>query len=119
MIYFTLLVVVLLAFKLGWDYYAKNVRKRIIDHRRSAVIDGVLYTVCLLYFGLNFGWFFIALSFRWIFFDLFFNLLNKDAWNHYGTSSLLDKILIKTGKYHLLIKLIPILAGLIIVLCLN
>ena len=114
MICFLIAVNFLLAFKLGWDYYAKNVQKRIINHQRSAIIDGAIYTACILYFGLDYGWFFIALSFRWILFDLLFNLLNKDKWNHYGTSSVLDKFLSKTGKWHLVIKLIPAIVGIIL-----
>ena len=118
---FILIVVILLGIKLAWDWKAKNQEKRIINHARSAMVDGGIYVLSswILFLPnayLIAGAVILALSFRWIAFDILFNLLNKDKWDHYGTSSVLDRFMTKAGKYHLLIKAIPVVVG--IVLCL-
>ena len=117
---FVLIVNLLLVFKVIWDYQAKNKEHRIVNHGKSAVIDGVIYVFAA---WILHGWdhivplTLIAVGYRWVVFDIVFNLVNKDAWNHYGKSALLDRFLTKTGKFHLLIKLIPIILG-IVLLCL-
>lgn len=116
---YTLIVNGLLAFKLIWDYQAKNKEHRVINHGRSALIDVAIYIISgyLIYkdFRIVGAILLISLGYRWIMFDIIFNLLNKDKWNHYGESSLLDKILKKTGKFHLVIKALPIILGLILI----
>lgn len=115
-IYYIIIVNILLAFKLWWDYRAKNVQHRVINHELSALIDGFIYLISgFLLFGFNIGAIFlITLSYRWIFYDLGYNLLNKEEWNHYGESSKLDIFLKKTGRWHIVIKLIPAIIGIII-----
>ena len=114
---YAIIVNLLLAFKVIWDYQAKNEEHRIINHGRSAIIDGAIYVLAA---WLLHGWVYIipltliAVGYRWIVFDLAFNLANRDKWNHYGTSSVLDRFLTKMGNYHLLIKAIPVVAGLLI-----
>ena len=116
---YTIIFVLLLVFKVIWDYQAKNKDHRIINHGRSAVIDGSIYVLSA---WLIYGWeliiplTLIAVGSRWVLFDLAFNIANGDKWNHYGTSSVLDRFLTKAGKYHLIIKATPVVAG--IVLCL-
>lgn len=115
---------VLLGFKLFWDYRAKNKQRRIINHSRSSIIDGTLYTVSLYaLFCMSecsplfiIGGVILSAVYRWILFDIFFNLLNKDKWNHYGQSSKLDLFLAKTGKYHMLVKSSPAILGIILLL---
>jgi len=117
---YALIVTVLLAFKVVWDYIAKT-SGRIINHSRSALIDVSIYlfTASLLMYP-NFldilGAVILACGYRWIAFDIIFNLINNDKWDHYGTSSKLDVLMTKAGKYHLLIKAVPIIIG--IILCL-
>jgi hypothetical protein len=119
------MVIVLLSFKLVYDFRAKNTDKRIINHLRSALIDGFMYigaSFILLLWGEGFthkvviGFIILSVGFRWLFFDILFNLLNKDKWNHYGKSSKLDRFLTKLGKFHLIPKLLIIIAGLILIL---
>lgn len=116
---YAIIVNLLLVFKVIWDYQAKNKEHRIIDHARSAIIDGAIYVFAAwILLGADYiiGATLIAVGYRWIMFDLAFNLANKDKWNHYGTSSVLDRFLTKMGKYHLLIKAIPVVVG--VILCL-
>ena len=112
MLIYILIVNVLLAFKLWWDYRAKK-RGRIINHTRSAIIDTLIYIVAAWYFlCIDAGaWILTALGYRWIMFDIIFNRLNGWEWNHYGESSMIDKFMIKTGKWHIVIKLAFFLAG--------
>ena len=116
MIYFIIIVNVLLAFKLWWDYRAKN-KGRIINHGLSAGIDGLIYVISAWFlFGFDAGgWIVIAIGYRWIFFDLLFNKLNGWKWNHYGRSSWQDRQLKKLGKYHLIPKFALIIIGIIII----
>lgn len=118
---YAIIVNLLLAFKVIWDYQAKNKEHRIINHARSAIIDGAIYVVAswLLFLPDVYtiaGAVILAVGYRWIAFDVSFNLANGDKWNHYGTSSVLDKLMTKAGKYHILIKAVPIVIG--IILCL-
>lgn len=114
---YTLIVNALLAFKLWWDYRAKK-SGRIINHFQSATIDGLLYAVAAYFLfdlQLAISMFLFAVGYRWIFFDLIFNKINGWKWNHYGTSSKLDLFLAKCGKWHFLVKLIPIILGVLII----
>jgi len=113
---YALIVTVVLAFKVVWDYIAKT-NGRIISHSRSALIDVSVYVFSagLLFYPdvMNIaGAVVLACGYRWIAFDILFNLANKDKWDHYGTSSKLDLLMTKAGKYHLLIKAVPIAIGL-------
>ena len=116
MTYFILIISALLAFKLAWDYHAKNAEKRVINHAISAVIDTALYCIAIYFLGLSWWYLLFAFAFRWIFFDLFFNLLNKDKWNHYGDSSKIDILMKKTGKFHIVIKLLLLLLSIWLIL---
>jgi len=117
---YAIIFTLLLAFKVIWDYQAKNKEHRIINHGRSAIVDGSIYVIAAWVLH---GWAYIipltliSVGARWILFDLAFNIANKDPWDHYGESSFLDRMLKKTGKFHILIKAIPVIAG-IIILCL-
>jgi len=126
---FILIVVILLGIKLAWDWKAKNQEKRIINHARSAMVDGGIYVLSswILFLPdayLIAGAVILALGFRWIAFDILFNLLNKDKWDHCGDSSFLDRwsdyldgdSLNNRCNLYLLIKAVPIIIG--IVLCL-
>jgi hypothetical protein len=106
-------VLALLVFKLWWDWKAKNIDKRIINHFRSALIDvGVYCFVSFGLFGLDFWkWVLLACSIRWIAFDTIFNLINGDKWDHYGKSSTIDRFMTKLGKFHLVLKLTLLIAG--------
>ena len=118
-IYFIIAVNLLLAFKLAWDWYAKNKKKRIINHFRSALIDGMLYLFFIYIFKLPWGVFFVAIFYRWILFDLIFNILNGDKWNHYGESSYLDRLMKKTGNWHIVIKITALIISLWLTLILT
>ena len=109
---------ILLCFKLWWDWRAKTKKKRIINHLRSALIDGLIYGISgYLLFGWGFiGWFVLAIGLRWILFDLFFNLINDWEWNHYGSSSKLDKFLLNLGDFHLVPKLVTLALGIILII---
>jgi len=111
----------LLVFKVWWDHRAKNKKRRIINHARSAGIDLTIYCISsyLLFNNdllLLSAWVLTGLSYRWIVFDAVFSKLNWDTWSFYGTSSWIDRQLIKAGKYHLLIKLIPLIIGVTLIL---
>ena len=108
---------ILLGFKLWWDWRAKS-RGRIINHFRSALIDGLIYGISgYLLFGWRFiGWFVLVIGIRWLLFDFFFNLINGWEWNHYGSSSKLDKFLLNFGDFHLLPKFGLILIGIILII---
>ena len=82
----------LLAFKLWWDYRAKNKHKRVINHTKSALIDVLIYTTSsAILFGWEFWkWVLLACALRWILFDAVFNLLNGWKWNFCGNSSKID-----------------------------
>ena len=102
---FNIILSVLILFKLGWDWYAKNKQKRIISHSRSALIDCVLYGVSIYLLKLSWLWFFYALCIRWILFDDMFNFINKDAFGHYGESSVIDRFMKKMGPKHVFLKM--------------
>ena len=115
---YILIINVLLGFKLWWDWRAKNIHKRIINHELSAAIDGLLYTVSAWFcFGWYAGgWIVLAIGYRWIMFDLIFNLINDWEWNHYGSSSKLDKFLLNLGDFHLVPKLITLAIGILLII---
>lgn len=106
----------LLIFKLIWDKKAKD-SGRIINHFQSALIDGILYTLsAYLLFGFRgVGYVVTAVGFRWLLFDIFFNLINNWEWNHYGSSSKLDKWLINLKDFHLVPKIITIAIGIALI----
>ena len=118
---YILIVNILLAFKLVWDWNARVKEHRVINHARSAIIDLAVYIVSALVLFLPdaymiAGAIILALGYRWIAFDALFNIICKDKWDYYGDSSVLDRLMKKTGKYHLLVKAVPIIIG--TVLCL-
>ena len=96
----------LLIFKLGWDWYAKNKQKRVIDHFRSALIDGIIYAMSIYFLKISWFYLLFAVSYRWIVFDIAFNKLNGWSWDNYGSTSKIDLFMKKTGKWHIAIKLI-------------
>jgi hypothetical protein len=114
---FIITVNILLAFKLAWDWYAKNKQKMVINHAKSAFFDGFVYVVAAWFsFGLSgIGWVIVAVGYRWIMFDILFNLINGDKWNHYGNSAWTDKQLKKLGKWHLIPKIGVIIIGIILI----
>ena len=115
-IFFSIFIV-LLAFKLWWDWRAKS-KGRIINHFRSATIDTFIYGISsyILFCWQFYGWFVLSLGLRWLLFDLFFNIINNWEWNHYGSSSKLDKFLINLGDFHLLPKIGIIISGIILII---
>jgi len=117
-IFYILIVNGLLRFKLWWDWRAKNIKKRVINHSLSAAIDTFIYLVSSWYlFGWDAGgWLILALGYRWLMFDIFFNLSNKDEWWHYGDSSKLDKFLVAMGNFHLVPKIALIILGITIII---
>ena len=114
---YILIVNLLLAFKLWWDKRAKD-SGRIINHGLSAAIDGLLYTLSAWFlFGWDAGgWIVLAIGYRWLSFDILFNIINGWKWDHYGTSSKLDKFLLSIGKFHLLPKMLLIILGILIII---
>lgn len=117
-LYFAIIVNLLLAFKLWWDYRAKNKKHRIINHGLSAAIDGLIYTVSAWFlFGFDAGgWILLAIGYRWIMFDFLFNKLNDDDWDHYGLSSKLDRFMRVLGKWHLVPKILTIVLAVALIL---
>ena len=115
---YTLIVNALLGFKLWWDWRTKNIKKRIINHSLSAAIYGLLYTISAWFlFGWDSGgWIVLAIGYRWLLFDFFFNLINDWEWNHYGSSSKLDKFLLNLGDFHLVPKLVTLFIGIILII---
>lgn len=126
---FIIIVNLLLVIKLIWDTYNKKVRKRIINHSLSALIDGILYSAAsLLLFHFVEGWkliecvgvVFLATSYRWIFFDAIFAKINYGTWDKHGQSSKVDQFLLwfdkRIGRWHVLIKLVPVAIGMSLIL---
>jgi hypothetical protein len=114
------IVNVLLAFKLWWDYRAKTKFGRVIDHKKSVVIDGCIYVVSSLFLFNDWfdaiGFVIIAAGYRWLVFDLLFNWLNGWKWNHEGFSAKLDKFMKKMGPWAEPIKIGVIIVGYLITL---
>lgn len=120
-VYYILIVIVVLVFKLWWDSRAKNKFHRIINHFRSSVIDASIYAVSSYFLfrpdWLDIaGWIFIAWSIRWVLFDGIYSKMNWDVWDFHGTSSWLDRWLNQVGPWHPVVKLIPIAIGLTLIL---
>jgi hypothetical protein len=115
--YFIIIVNLILVFKLFWDTIAKD-SGRIINHSLSAAIDGLLYTLSAwVCFGWDAGgWIVLAIGYRWIVFDILFNIINGWKWNHYGTSSKLDKFLLSLGNFHLVPKILLIAIGILLII---
>lgn len=126
---FILIVNILLGIKLWWDKRAMN-NGRIINKTKSVLFDGSIYlasAIYLFYFLENhsiqfiIGMIVLAASWRWIAFDAIFARINghKD-WVWYGTSSRTDIMMsfLKEGigAFHILVKLVPVVIGLLLVL---
>lgn len=92
-LWFWLIVVFLLLFKLWWDTMNKRKRGRVINHSLSAAIDGVLYVAAgWFFFGWSAGgWIVMAIAIRWIGFDLLYNLVNEKKWSFCSNSAKLDQ----------------------------
>lgn len=116
--YFLIIVNILLAFKLWNDRRLHLDPNKKVNHPLSAAIDGGMYIISSwLLFGWGaIGWIVLAIGYRWLMFDLLFNLINHWEWNYYGSSSVLDKFLINLGEFHLLPKIILIIAGILIIM---
>jgi hypothetical protein len=112
-----LIFLVLLIFKLYWDKRAKN-KGRIINHPLSAAIDGLIYIISAWFlFGWDAGgWIVLAIALRWILFDILFNVINDWEWNHYGSSSRLDRWLTRLDVWHLAPKVILLIFGIVIII---
>ena len=95
MIWYILIVNSLLAFKLAYDYHAKNVEHRIINHTISIIVFGIIMLVAAWFLlGFEAGkWIVLTMGYWWLMFDLLFNLINKDKYNHIGGSAGTDKML--------------------------
>ena len=116
-IIFIVVFLILLGFKLWWDKRAKD-SGRIINHFRSALIDGLIYggSGYLLFQWGFIGWFVLVVGLRWLLFDLLFNRINGWKWNHYGSSSKLDNFLLNLGDFHLVPKLGTLALGIILII---
>ena len=119
MVKFTIVIFLLLAFKMWWDTRAKDKYKRVINHTKSSIIDILLYTLSsILIFDkwyVILGYIILGLSIRWIFFDPIFSKINWGVWDFHGTSSTIDRFLTRLGKYHFFIKLVPVLIAIIFI----
>lgn len=122
--YYILIINGLIAFKIWWDSRAKN-NGRTINHLLSAIIDTSFYSASayLLFkpeWNIVIGATLMALSHRWIFFDAIFAKIHWGTWDYHGTSSWVDRMMIKIrdkiGMYHILVKLIPITIGVLIII---
>lgn len=109
MIYLILYIVSVLGliqFKILWDLWAIKYQNRVINHKKSAMLDVVWYsTISTVLNLLNDGthyttisWILFGLSLRWSFFDLGFNLHHRglSGWNYYGEHSKMDDFARKT-----------------------
>lgn len=117
---FIIVINLIIASKVWLDWRAKNKEHRIINHTVSSVISGSLYILASIiilgvwgkfHWSVLIGSVILAVSWRWIIFDLVFAKLNWGVWDKHGTSSRVDVFLTKLGKYHYLIKLVPIAIG--------
>ena len=124
-IIFIIAINLTIAFKLWWDWTAKNKEGRIIKHGLSSVIDGSLYVISSLVILGLFGKFnlivqigsvVLAVSWRWIIFDILFGDIYWNGIDWHGKSSKLDVWLVKLGRFHFLIKLVPVAIGLALII---
>jgi len=120
MIYVLLTFLATLGFKLWWDTRAKK-SGRIINHNLSAGVDGAIYSASALIFMdctivQAIGVVVFLAGLRWILFDSIFAKINWGTWHFHGTSSAFDRGLVRLGKWHPLVKLIPLIIGAIIFL---
>jgi len=120
MLYILLTFLAALIFKLWWDTRAKK-SGRIINHNLSAGIDGAIYSASAFVFSDStiiqaIGVVVFLAGLRWILFDMIFAKINWGTWHFHGTSSAFDRGLVKLGKWHPLVKLIPLVIGALIYL---
>ena len=116
MVALAIVFITLLGIKLFWDTYNRKVRKRVINHGVSSLIDGSIYAVTIYFYICTegctewyfLGWLILTASLRWLLFDLLFAKVNYDKWVYYGKSAWLDVQLTKLGKWHFVPKLIMI-----------
>ena len=121
----TLIYIAIFIIQLGvkafGDWWYKKYQKKIINHKLSSGIDIFIYIIAGYFFIIvPQGWttvpfaigvLIVTLSARWILYDLLYNLINKHKWDHYGDSSLIDKLMKKLGKWHIVVKLIMLGIG--------
>lgn len=117
-----------LLFKAFGDWWYKKYKKKIINHKASVGIDGLIYFITGYFFiivpkGWTTVWFAIGVlvvtaSIRWILYDLLYNWINKHRWSHCGDSAWLDeKTDLIDGKddnicaWSLVVKLIVLVIG--------
>lgn len=118
-LYFAIIVNLLLAFKLYWDWRAKNVKHRIINHEQSAIIDLLIYTASawfLIGFPSASGWIILAVGYKWLVFDPIYSKINWGVWDFHGNSSNIDVWLKQVGPWHPIVKLIPIAIGIALII---
>jgi len=113
----------LLGIKTGIDFWYKDTKHEVINHGLSALIDFVIYVASVWFFliaspfglsvvaGIGVVW--IMLALRWILYDLQYNTLHDLPWDHYGDTSKFDKFMKATGKWHIVIKIVMLLIGII------
>lgn len=117
----------LLIFKVFWDCKSVHIDKRRIDKTRSAIIDGLIYSIASIFLFedilCTLGVLVISIGARGLLFDFFFNWVNGWRWNFCGTTSKIDQILDNIdGKdderctLGIIIKLIVIGIGIILIL---
>jgi len=114
---YIIIVNALLAFKLWWDKRAKD-KGRVINHSLSAAIDVFIYVVSA-WFCVGWdagGWIVLAIGYRWLMFDIIFNVINEWEWNHYGSTSRLDRWLTRLNGWHLAPKIILIIFGVLLII---
>ncbi|MGB0880940.1 MAG: hypothetical protein ACPGTO_10275, partial [Polaribacter sp.] len=58
---------------------------------------------------------FIASGMFWILFDAIFGKINWNDWHFHGTSSKIDRWLVSLEDWHFLVKLIPLILGILII----
>jgi len=115
---FIIIVLLLIIAKTVYDAIAKNIYRRVINHKFSAFMMSIFYAILAshIFNGilLYSNWvvlfaFTLALSLQWILFDIFFNLVNGDSLFHVGNTSTLDKFLKRfEPNMRFVIKLVPL-----------
>ena len=124
MVALAIVFITLLGIKLFWDTYNRKVRKRVINHGVSSLIDGSIYAITIYFFICTggctewyfLGWLILTASLRWLLFDLLFAKVNYGKWIYYGKSAWLDIQLTKLGKWHFVPKLIILIIGIILII---
>lgn len=92
--YYFLIINALLVFKLAWDFYAANIEHRVINHKKSAAIDTIIYIIAAILLTNNIlaaaGLVIFSLGYRGLLFDTLFNILNRHSVFYCGNSAKLD-----------------------------